>query len=239
MKKTLPIVNAPTLVCKLPVSGITVKYRPFVVKEQKALLLAKDSTDHDSIIETIKSVMESCTDGTLDFDKATVDDIAYFFLQLRIASVGPDVKFTIPCVSCSEPVLMNLDLTGIGIDVSDAINDVKITDSIGIRFRFPTFEDTVAIDAMESSSRGVGMIKRLIEYIYDDEQVFDKSEYSDSELEEWILGLNEQQLTRIDDFLNRIPHLKHELNFKCPHCKTEQSRLVEGLHNFFRLGSPS
>lgn len=237
--KKLPIVNAPSIVCTLPVSGQKVKFRPFVVKEQKAMLLAKESENKDNILETIKDVVTSCTSGTLDFSKASIDDISYFFLQLRIASVGPDIKFSLPCVSCQEPVLINLDLSQISLDVNNAVKDVKITDTIGIRFRFPTFDDTIAFENSTSEFGGIEMIKRLVEFIYDEDQIFMKSDYTDSELEEWILNLNNNQLMSIETFFKNIPHLSHELKFSCPHCKTEQSRLLEGLHNFFRLGASS
>lgn len=237
MKKMLPVVNGPTLNCVLPVSGIKVKYRPFVVKEQKALLLAKESENQENILDTIKAVMISCTDGTLDFEKATVDDIAFFFLQLRIASVGEEVKFSIPCASCDQPVIMNLNLNSVKINAKKKNNIVMITDSIGIKFRYPTFNDTIAIDMMDAELRGIGATKMLIEHIFDDEEIFNKSEYTDEELEKWILCLTQDQLRNIENFFQDIPKLKHELNFTCPHCKTEQSRLLEGLHNFFRLGS--
>lgn len=239
MKKTLPIVNAPTLSCVLPVSGIKVKYRPFVVKEQKALLLAKESADSENILDTIKNVMLSCTDGTLDFDRATVDDIAYFFLQLRIASVGEEVKFSIPCQSCQEPVVMNMDLSTVGIKANKKNTVVMITDTIGIKFRYPTFNDTIMIDQMSGNLKGIGATKLLIEHIFDSDEIFSKDDYTDDELETWILGLNQDQVQEIENFFSDIPKLKHELSFTCPHCKTEQSRLLEGLHNFFRLGAAS
>lgn len=237
MKKSLPIVNAPTLNCTLPVSGLKVKYRPFIIKEQKALLLAKESDNRDSILDTIKDVMNSCTSGTLDFSKATIDDIAYFFLQLRIASVGADVRFSLPCMNCQEPVVMNLDLSTIEIDTKNSSNAVMITDTVGIKFRYPTFDDTLIIDNLESNLKGIQMVKLLIEFIYDEDQVFSKDDYTDEELTDWINGLNQIQVEKIDQFFTNIPHLKHKLDFTCPHCKTEQSRLLEGLHNFFRLGS--
>jgi hypothetical protein len=235
--KKLPIVNSPTLSCVLPVSRLKVKYRPFVVKEQKALLLAKESDNTESILETLKAVMLSCTDGTLDFEKATVDDIAYFFLQLRIASVGEEVRFSLPCVSCGDSVIINMDLSKVTVDAENRNTIVMITDTIGIKFRFPTFNDTITIDEMDTKLKGIGATTLLIESIFDGDEVYNKSEYSDSDLEKWIENLNEDQLGKIEEFFSNIPRLKHELNFTCPHCKTEQSRLLEGLHNFFRLGS--
>jgi hypothetical protein len=236
MKKPLPTVNAPTLVTTLPVSGLKVTYRPFIVKEQKALLLAQQSEDEETIAATVRDVLTTCTSGTLDFDKATTADIAYFFIQLRIASVGSEVKFGIPCINCNEVVNMNMDLTSIVVDASKANKVVKITDTVGIVFRFPTLNDSFDLESTDQNERTIKMIKILIESIYDEEEVHSKDDYTDQEIEEWIMGLNENQLLRIQEFVDNIPELKHSMEFTCPHCQTKQSRLLEGLHNFFRLG---
>ena len=233
-KKPLPSLVGPVLTCDLPISGQKVKYRPFVVKEQKALLLAQESNDTETIFNTIKSVILSCTDNTLDFSKVPIADLSYFFLQLRIASVGPEIDFVIPCESCEEPIDVRLMLDEIKIEKSDVPLEVKITPTVGIVFRYPTLEDSFNVEADSDSS--VAMIYRLIDAVYDDDQVFSKSDYTEEEFREWLLTMNDKQAGEIDKFINSIPELQHDMHFDCPKCGTKQSRSLVGLQSFFRLG---
>lgn len=239
MSKPLPIVNTPTLVCTLPVSGTKIKYRPFVVKEQKALLLAQQSEDQDTITETIKQVIESSTSGTLQYDSVPTADIAYFFLQLRIASVGPEVKFTLPCVECDAPFPIQLDLSLLNIDMSNSNRTVMISDEIGIEFRYPTIKDAFDVDKYQKNEQNTKMLISLIVNVFDSDSVYERANYSDADLEEWLMGLNDQQIEKIQHFVDTIPELTHKIHFTCPKCNTEQSRLLEGLHSFFRIGDDS
>lgn len=232
-KKKLPTVSAPVMVLTLPVSGQKIKYRPFVIKEQKSLLLAQESKDADTVLETIKEVISSCTNGTLEFTKVPTADLAYFFLQLRIASVGPEVKFSIPCTECGADNIINMSLNDVSVDASKVKTDIKITDEVGIKFRLPTVDDAITTDG--SDSKSIKLLYSLIDCIYDADSVYQKSDYTEEEFRDWIENLNDSQVAKIQDFVGSIPTLKHELNFKCSSCNAEQSRLLEGLHNFFRL----
>ena len=232
-KKKLPSVSAPVMVLTLPVSGQKIKYRPFVIKEQKALLLAQESKDADTVLETIKEVISSCTNGTLEFTKVPTADLAYFFLQLRIASVGPEVRFSIPCTECGSDNVINMSLNDVTIDASNVKTDIKITDTVGIKFKLPTVDDALDVDGTDSKS--IKLLYSLIEYIYDEDSVYQKTDYTEEEFRDWIENLNDSQVAKIQEFVESIPTLKHELKFSCSSCNAEQSRLLEGLHNFFRL----
>jgi T4 bacteriophage base plate protein len=236
-KKPLPIVSSPTLVTTLPLSKLKVSYRPFVVKEQKALLLAQESKDSEAVVETMKSVIESCTNGTLDFTKAPTADIAYFFLQLRIASVGPQVKFNIPCTSCGEPNTINMSLEDVKVSDWDPKSaNVKLTDQIGIVFKLPTIADALATGPKLGS---IQILYNLIDYIYDQDQMWNREDYTEEEFGEWLEGLNEKQVESIKQFTMGIPELAHTLDYNCTHCGEKQSRRLEGLQSFFRLGISS
>jgi hypothetical protein len=222
---------------ELPISKKKISYRPFVVKEQKSLLLAQESKDQETVIATIKDVILSCTNNTLEFDKIPVADLAYFFVHLRIASVGPEVKFSIPCSSCEEKNIIAMSLNDIKLDGSKVKRDIKITPTVGIIFRLPTIED--AFDAFEDDDRSIKMLYNLIESIYDEDSVYSKEDYTEEEFREWIEMLNENQLASISEFIKSIPELKHELKFSCHKCKSENSRTLEGLHSFFRFDNDS
>ncbi len=237
--KQLPIVNSPTLTCTLPVSGKKIKYRPFVIKEQKALMLAQQSEDADAINETIADVILSCTGGTLVYEEAPTADISYFFLQLRIASVGPESRFSIQCKSCEHMVPVELDMSTINVDMSKSSNVVMITDSIGMELRYPTIKDAFDVDKYDPNERNTKMLISLITKIFDADSVYDVADYPDSVLEEWLMALNDEQVDHIQKFVDNIPELSHNLEFTCPQCSTKQSRLLEGLHTFFRIGNDS
>ena len=233
MKKPLPSIANPSLIAELPVSKQKVKYRPFVIKEQKALLLAQESKDVDSIVETIKSVISTCTENTLDFSNTPTVDLIYFFLQLRIASVGPNVSFITNCNSCNTPINLNMSLSDIKVNTDNAITNVKITDTVGIIFRFPTIEDSIQTGLQKD--RSLKMLYNLIVSIYDEDSVYDKSDYTEQEFIDWIETFSDKQLKEIEVFAKNMPTIKHELDFSCPKCNTKQSRTLEGLHSFFRF----
>jgi hypothetical protein len=237
VKKKLPMVSAPTMVANLPVSKLKIKYRPFVIKEQKALLLAQESKDPEVVFETIKSVILSCTDGTLDFAKVPMADLAYFFLQLRIASVGPQVRFGIKCSACQADNIINMSLEDVKVDTSKIITEVKITENVGIKFRIPTVADSVDTDG--DDFRSIRLLYTLIDCIYDEETVYQKEDYTEEEFTDWIESLNDTQALEIAKFVESIPDLSHTFEFDCSECNHHQSRTVEGLHNFFRFGSDS
>lgn len=236
-KKNLPTVSAPVMVMTLPISGQKIKYRPFIIKEQKALLLAQESKDSDTVLETIKAVIHSCTNGTLEFTKVPTADLAYFFIQLRIASVGPEIKFSIPCSSCGADNIINMSLTDVHLDSTGVKTEIKISDDVGIKFKLPTIDD--ALDVGGTDSKSIKLLYSLIEYIYDADSVYQKDDYTEEEFRDWIESLNDSQVGRIKEFVDSIPTLKHTLNFNCGTCNAEQSRLLEGLHNFFRFNPNS
>jgi hypothetical protein len=186
----------------------------------------------------VRDVVISCTNGTLDYDNTPTADIAYFFLQMQISSVGAERKVAIPCVSCHEPIGMNIDLSKIGIDTSKVQTKIMLDDKIGVVFRLPSMTDaadTLQID--DKVERNSSLICRLIVNIFDEDSVYPRSEYTDEELDTWLNALSDDALLRIQSFVDNIPELRHELVYSCPKCQTKQRKLLEGLHGFFRLGN--
>lgn len=233
VKKPLPKVSTPTLVLTLPLSKKRIEYRPFVVREQKALLLAQESRDNDTIMATIIDVIKSCSNSTLDPTSIPTADLAYFFVQLRIASVGPEIKFSVVCEHCETTNVINMNLNDIKLTNESFVRDIKLTNDIGITFRLPTIKDVDEIvDAVDKST---ALIYRLVETMYDADTVYQKDDYTEEEFADWLGDLNEDQLSQIEKFINSIPELQHPIEFDCYNCKQKNRRLVEGLHSFFRF----
>jgi hypothetical protein len=234
-KKPLPTIQGPTLNCELPVSKKKIKYRAFNVREQKALMLANESQDHEVIYDTVRELVLACTSGELDTSLAPSADVAYFFVQLRIQSVGPELKFSMKCDHCEESVIINYSLESLAVDMKDFKTNVDISDGIGLQFRVPSLADAKHLDVNNPDSV-IKMLYVILEMIYDENQVYEKSDYTFEEFRDWIENFNDDQLDKIYEWVSSIPELRHELNFVCNHCQQQNSKLLEGLHSFFRLG---
>lgn len=235
-KKPLPIINYPKLVLELPVSKQKIKYRPFVLREQQVLLLAKESGDKESIYECIVEVLTSCTDGSLDVRKTPLCDLSFLFLQMRIASIGPEmvVKTTCSKEDCGNEILMNLSLED--VKVSEVRNNkIMVTDDVGIIFRFPTYEDTLTL--ADYKNKPYHVIYHLVDSIFDAESVYAKADYTPEEFEDWVKGFDDKQVAALWEFSENIPDVYLDVNYHCPKCKEKYSKRLEGLHTFFRLSS--
>lgn len=233
MKKPLPYINSPALLCTLPLSKIKVQFRPFVVKEQKALLLAQQSEDEEVIYATIKEVIKSCTNNTVDLEKLPLTDLSYLFLQMKISSSGNDIKFKTTCenIECNSTILIEFDLSLVKIDASKSNLTVALTSTVGVIFKYPTIVESLIGNIPNNT---VNFIASIIEKIYDAESVYDRTDYTELELVDWIENLNDSQLIKIKQFIDEIPELKQELNYKCQKCNKEHRKLLEGLQDFFR-----
>lgn len=232
MKKPLPILNQPSIVATLPICKKDITFRPFVVREQQSLLLAQESGDPKTIYETIKSAISTCTNGTLDVSKLALADLAYFFLQMHISSVGNTIDLTLKCDDCETKVEYPLDLNDVKVSEVKS-NKIMLTPTVGIVFRYPTYEDTVVF--AEFASEPVKGVYHIVESIFDEDMVYTKSDYSSDEFAEWLSGMSDKQLEKLFEFVDSVPDLFYMMDWTCPKCKKKHSKRLEGLQTFFRL----
>lgn len=235
MKKPLPKIQGPILTCHLPVSNKDIKFRPFTVNEQKSLMLANESQDPTVIYDTIRELMLACTFGELDTNTIASADVAFFFIKLRIQSVGSELRFSLKCQHCDEDVIINYSLDDLQVDMKNYKDTVMLDGGIGMKFRVPSMYDARNLDVTSTDSI-LEMLHEILDVVFDAEQVYEKSDYTLQEFVEWIGDFNDNQLQSIYDWVTNIPELRHELKFVCNHCHQENRRLLEGLHAFFRLG---
>lgn len=231
--KKLPVVNSPSIGCDLPLLKKKIFFRPFVVREQKALLLAQQSNDEPTIYATIKDVINSCTNGEIDLDQLPVPDLSWLFLQMKIASSGAEQKMGIKCAHCEETIQMLFNLNGAKVENTLKSMQVMLTDSVGIVFRWPTITDYM--NAYKAKDSTIAYIFMIVDKIFDETQVYEKKDFTEEEFQDWIENLNDEQILKIKEFIDAIPDIQQEINFKCPHCQKENRKLLEGLHDFFRL----
>lgn len=238
----LPRIDTPVFHIKLPLSQKDIKFRPFLVKEQKNLLMALEADDRETIERNIKQILHNCTlSEGIDIDKLPVVDVEYYFINLRAKSVGEIVENNYICnnevdgVKCGNKMKVELDLNAIEVDGFDP-NDslIKLTDSISIKLKYPEFSIVEKLNSSENSvETAFKIIVDSIEYIYDGEQYYYTEETTTQELMEFIESLNQDQFGKLEKFFESIPKIRKHVDIKCSKCGFDHSITVEGLENFF------
>ena len=238
----LPKIDTPIYELDLPLSKKHVRFRPFLVKEQKNLLMAMESGDSKSIEQNVKQVLNNCTvTENIDIEKLPVLDVEYYFLNLRARSVGEIVENKYRCdnqvdgSSCGNLMETTLNLLDIKIEGVKENNDViQLTDTISIKLKYPEFSVINKLSNLTNvSDIAFEMIAESVEYIFDGEQFYYAKETTTEELGEFIENLNQQQFAKIEDFFANLPKLEKKIEMKCSRCGFEHKLDVEGLESFF------
>lgn len=238
----LPKIDTPIYDLELPLSKKKIRFRPFLVKEQKNLLMAMESDDKDSIEKNIKQVLVNCTlTKGVKIENLPVLDIEYYFLNLRARSVGEIIENKYRCnnevdgVLCNNIMETTLNLLEIKVEGLKENNDViQLTDKISIKLKYPEFSVIQKVAGLENMTDvAFRMIAESIEYIYDGEQFYYAKETTTKELMDFLETLNQQQFSKIEEFFANIPKLEKKIEMKCSKCGFEHVLDVEGLDNFF------
>lgn len=231
----LPVQKAPEYYCELPLSKKEVKFRPFLVKEQRNLMLLQDGDQKESY-NVLKTVVHSVTNGKINTDDLPIADLEYLFLQIRCKSVGETTDLNIPCEKeeCLGKTPVTVNLSEIEIDTS-SLPDTKIelSDDLGVILEFPKASLQESMNENDDSQNFIEIIKSCVVQIYDNESVYDLVDYSDAEKTEFFESLTVTQVEKIANFLTQVPTLSHEIEAVCPVCSNEQVIEMKGLQNFF------
>ena len=235
----LPKITAPTYELVLPSSDRKVKYRPFLVKEEKLLIIAMESEDTKQITEAVKNVLKNCilTRG-IKVEKLATFDIEYLFLNIRGKSVGEDVEVMITCPDdgvTQVPAVINLD--DIKIVTSDEhTRDIKIDDTLSIRMKYPSMDEFIK-NNFDVSDMDIDdtfkLIASCIEQVYSEEESWTASDCTTKELVDFIDQLGSKQFKEVENFFTTMPKLSHTIKVVNPKTKVENEILLEGLQSFF------
>jgi ribosomal protein L44E len=232
----LPILNTPTFEVELPLSKKTITYRPFLVKEEKVLLMALESQDQKQIMRAMHDIIGACTFGKVDGKDLPVAELEYLFLKLRSKAVGEKSHIGLKCTDCQTSNELDIDLESIQIDVS-TLPDLKImlTDQIGIMMKYPSSDLVMkSVDPKKTDTENTyAIIMTCIDKIFDTENVYDVATQSKQELVDFIESLNKAQFEKIKDFFSGLPKLKKDISFKCTNCGKDNHVYLEGLESFF------
>jgi len=238
----LPKLEVPTYELELPLSGKKIKYRPFLVKEQKNLMMAMESGDAETIQYNVREILNVCTlTPGIDIDDLPIIDIEYYFINLRAKSVGEVVESKYRCNNdvggkeCGNIMEAKVDLTDIKPEWEEKIDpEIQLTDKIVVKLRYPKFgvvKDSVNMDNITDVT--FNMIASSIEYIYDGEQFYYAKETTKEEMMEFIEQLNQTQFEKIEKFFANLPKMKKKIMMTCSKCGFIHNMDVEGLESFF------
>ena len=238
----LPKIDTPIYELTLPLSKKNIKFRPFLVKEQKNLMMAIEADDKETIERNIKQVLQNCTlTESIDIEKLPVIDVEYYFIQLRARSVGEIVENKYICNNevndekCGNKMDVNLNLLDIQIENNPDYSDIiELTNKIAIKLKYPEFSTVEKIKEKDSSvDVAFQMIIDSIEYIFDGEQYYYANESTPKELMEFVEQLNTEQFSKIEQFFDNLPKLNKKVEIKCSKCSYDHSIVIEGLESFF------
>jgi hypothetical protein len=236
----LPKVDVPVFETTLISNGKKVKFRPFLVKEQKLLLMALESKESDDVINTVKQILHNCIITEIDVDDLPIFDIEHLFLQLRARSVGENVELKYKCNAILEDEKRCNGIVEIDVNILDIVptkspdhsEKIELTKTMGLVMKYPSFNN-LDISSKNQVDQTIDMIINCINFIYDEDQIYYAKDSTKEELVEFIENLTQDDLEKIQHFFKTMPYLKKDLDFNCPKCGYKEKIVVEGIENFF------
>lgn len=233
----LPVINeTPKYTLTIPSTKKKVTFRPFLVKEQKVLLMSVESNSKESMIRAIADTVKACVEERIDVDTLATFDLEYMFAQIRAKSVGETSEIYLACTECGEPNEVIVNVENAKVDVPKAPPTIKLNNRYSLKLKYPNYSDLIPLlkdeevristmyAALSLASLGVLMTDEE-QILFADEPVEERSEFLDN--------LNPEQFQKILDFVQNLPKLKDTAKFKCSKCEHQNEQLLEGLEDFF------
>ena len=236
----LPTISTPTYELTLPSSNRKIKYRPFLVKEEKILILAMESQDTKQIARSVKDVISKCilTKG-IKVEKLSTFDIEYLFLNIRGKSVGEKIEVMVTCPDDGKTqVPMSIDIDSIKIERDkNHSTDIVLDDTYTLRMKYPSLNEFIKNNFGAVENMGVDdtfdLIASCIDQVYSEEESWTSDECTKKELSDFVESLNSSQFKLVENFFVTMPKLSHTIKVKNPNTKVESDVKIEGLQSFF------
>ena len=245
---TLPVLDQPTYEMTLPSTNKKIRYRPFLVKEEKILLMAQEGDDVGEQIEAVKQIIRNCIISTgVRVEDLSTFDIEYLFIQIRSKSVGKDIELQYRKDECKEvleednnppprtcQLAFVVDLDKVYIDKTEGhTNKIELTDQVGVFMKYPDFRLLHKITTLNDYDEMIKVIGRCIETIYMDEQIFDPKEYTEEEMQTFLESFSQEQFQKISDFFDSMPQTAYDANIVCRKCGWKTDMKLKGISDFF------
>ena len=235
----LPKISTPTYDLTIPSSNRKIKYRPFLVKEEKILIIALESQDQKQIANAVKSILASCklTRGT-KVDKLSTFDIEYLFLNVRGKSVGEQIEVMVTCPDDGKTqVPMSINIDSIKVQKNSEHNpDIKLDDTYTLKMRYPSLNEFIKTNFSAEDIKvddTFDLIASCVDQVYSEEESWTQADCTKKELTDFIESLNSAQFKEIEKFFDTMPKLTHKVKVKNPNTKVESEIVIEGLQSFF------
>ena len=231
----LPKLDTPTYQLELPSNQQVVKYRPFLVKEQKILMMAQDADDKEDSYNMLAEIVDGCTFNNVDIKTMPIFDFEYLFMKIRCKSVGESTELSVLCPDDNEtrvPITVNLD--GIDVQVEDGhSNVVGVNDSIKIVMRYPTVNDIKSVNEAETLNNVMTLLKVCINEIHDGDTIHNMIDVTSKELDEFIDSLPTETFEKMAIFFDTMPKLTHVIEVKNPKTEVTSEVVIQGMESFF------
>jgi len=234
----LPKLNTPTYELEVPSTDEKIKYRPFLVKEEKILMIAMESKDNAQIVNAVKDIVTSCTFDKLNIATMPMFDVEYIFLNIRAKSVGEVSNLRLKCPDDEETYAdVEVDLSKVQVQVEKGHSPkIKLTDEMGLVMAYPSIDSFSKTGITDITAENMlEVISSCIHQVYDKkgEEVFDAKDQSKKELTEFIESLNTTQFRAVQQFFDTMPKLKHVVTIENPNTKVKTDVVLQGLNDFF------
>ena len=236
----LPTLSVPTFEVELPSTGKKIKYRPFLVKEEKLLLLAMEGEEEKEVDQAVRDILKACilTRGVKVENLASFD-LEYLFLKIRGVSAGEDIKMKVTCQDDGETeVNVSINIDDIQVEKPEGhSNKIMITDEVGILMKYPGVDQFINLTLLNkdltSTTEVFELVAKCVDQVFEGEEVWDASEMKLQEVIDFLEGMTQQQFEKIQNFFETMPVLRHQLEVKNPNTGKVSVFTLEGLQSFF------
>ena len=228
----LPKLQTPTYELKLETLDSPIQFRPYLVKEEKILMIASETGDEKSIIRALTQIVKSCTFDKIDVESLPVFDIEYLFLNIRSKSVGESVKINVTCPDDKKTtVSKEVNINDVKVKKNENHkNIIDVNDTIKIVMKYPTLKEITSIDTRKTEDL-FKVIPKCIKSVYEGEKIIE--DFTDEEISDFVNNLNSDQFKSIQDFFMTMPRLKHDIEVDNPVTKVKSTVTLEGVQSFF------
>ena len=228
---SLPKLNTPVYEAILPSTDKVIKFRPFLVKEEKVLLTAMEDGSQTALMNAIKTILKNCVQGNLDVERLPLFDIEYLFLKLRSKSIGEISEIGLKCTDteCGGVNQISINMDEIEVTKPEGHNrKIMISDEIGVMMSYPVMKTSGITE-----EDGMAIVKDCIEMIFTEEETHERDSFTSKELDEFIDSMDTKQFAKIKEFFDTMPKLQHTINYKCEKCGEDKEVTLQGLDSFF------
>jgi len=231
----LPKLNTPTYELELPSTGEKIKYRPFLVKEQKILMMAQESKNETEVLNAMTSLVSDCTFDVVDAKNSPMFDVEFIFLRIRGKSVGEKIELNLTCEDDGEtqvPYELNLEEVGVNM-TEDHTTEIDIGNDVKIHFRYPYLKDMMGIpETINETEKSFYVLNSCINSIHYGDDIYKRIDISDKDVNEFVDQLTTEQFEKVMMFFSTMPKVRHTLTFVNPNTQAMNEVVLEGLESF-------